>query len=343
MPILVKDFTWTQTSKTLHVMIPITQVFRENIDVFMFDSYVKIHFSPFLFEIFLLHDVENSKSKCLIKDDLITLDLVKKEEADWECLEKNLSKPEKMKIKQEVLERSQEQAKQEAEDKRIKKSQLDRFTVQQAMDIDSKQHDLMDKRRDNERKTAMDALEEWRVNNVDINTNAKRMIRPPSYPAIKDKHSGVKIVELSSSEDELEKNDAKKSVVKTANKRNEQNSGVTIVELSSSEDEKERKEVQKNVNKRNVPLKPVKTRVKSEYIEKKKQEVAKRVLPKLRQTAELEIKHTPRTFPTPSRESMANEEEAWLRNVTLARRATGGNPLNLIERRVCTAALTFFS
>ncbi|KAI8425976.1 hypothetical protein MSG28_004964 [Choristoneura fumiferana] len=71
------------------------------------------------------------------------------------------------------------------------------------------------------------------------------------------------------------------------------------------------------------PRKPVKIPVRSEYVAKKKEEAATRVLPRLRTAGSVEVSHTPRTFPTPSRESAAAEEEAWLRNVTLARRATG--------------------
>ncbi|XP_013188598.2 dynein axonemal assembly factor 4 [Amyelois transitella] len=283
MPILVKDFTWTQTMDTLHIRIPISPVFKEKVDIFTFDSYVKIHFSPFLFEVFLLHDIDNDKSKCLVKDDIIILDLVKIDSCNWENLEKELTKPEKMKLKQEILEKSQAKAKQEAEDKHIKKTQLDRFTVQRAMDIDTMQHNLMESRRDNERKSAMDALENWRVTSVNKTNNFKEETNKTS--------SGVKIVELPPSDDEEDKKKA-----------------VTTV---------------KKVNKQSLQKKPVKTPVRSEYIEKKKEETAKRVLPKLREAGELIITHTPRTFPTPSRESTALEEETWLKNVTMARRATG--------------------
>ncbi|XP_053606655.1 dynein axonemal assembly factor 4-like [Plodia interpunctella] len=277
MPILVKDYTWTQTMDSLHIRIPISPVFKEKVDIFTFDSYVKIHFSPFLFEVFLLHDVDNDKSKCLVKDDIIILDLIKIDSCNWDTLEKDITKPDKMKIRQEILEKSQAKAQQAAEDKKVRKSQLDRFTVQKAMDIDSKQHELMESRRDDQRKQAMDSLENWRVNSVNQN----------GIEGVTKESSGVKIVELPPSDDEEDK----KGIAKTPAKK--------------------------------VTTKPVKKPVRSEYVDKKKEEVAKRVLPKLREAGELIITHTPRTFPTPSRESTAQEEETWLKNVTLARRATG--------------------
>lgn len=288
MPILVNDYTWKQSNNMINIWIPVnSNVYHETVDIFTTDSYIKVNFSPFLFEIFLLHDIDSKKSKGIIKDDQIVLDLVKKEEINWECLEKDLTKAEKLKLKQEILEKCQEEAKQESEDKRVKKTQLERFTVQQAMEIDSKHHELMESRKNDERNKAMSALEEWRVKTIE-NGNCKQ-----------------------------------KPIISESSGRK----GCTIVELTSSEDETEKtnqKEIKPPTKpKRPPPKKPVKTPVKSEYVESKKKEVAKRVLPKLRESGSLEITHTARTFPTPSRESSAAEEEAWLKNVTLARRATG--------------------
>lgn len=334
MPILVKDYSWIQSSTNIHIRVPLDPVYKEKVDLFTTDRYIKANFSPFLFEIFLLHDVDIKRSKCIVKDDVILLDLFKKDDAEWESLEKTLTKEEKMRIRQETLEECQQKAKQEAEDKAIKKSNLDRFTVQRAMDIDNKQHDLMDSRRDEQRKKAMDDLEKWRASTVENNHNFKDTTS-----------SSVKIVELPSSEDEEVEKNARGREVEN-NKRSfvdTESSGAKIIELPSSEDECFANNTKINENltkkqtsedspkstkiqaeiKKQILWKPEKKVVKSEYVEKKKEETAKRVLPKLRQMAELQITHTPRTFPTPSRESTAQEEEAWLKNITMARRATG--------------------
>ncbi|XP_004931609.3 dynein axonemal assembly factor 4 [Bombyx mori] len=278
MPIIVKDFTWTQTETTVHIRIPLNPGKHDKVDLFTTDSYIKAHFKPFLFEVFLRYDVNISKSKCIINDDEITLDLLKNNEEQWDGLEKNLSKEEKKVLRDEVYKKSQERAKEDAENRSIKKSQLDRFTVQRAMDLDTKQHALMDSRRDHERYQAMNALEEWRqqTNKNDYDVN----------------ESGVKITEMSENEP-------------------------VKVKIST---EKAQSKVRPQAT---TPRTPLKTPVKSEFVEKKKKEAATRVLPKLRQTAHLEITHTPRSFPTPSRESTAEEEQTWLKNITMARRATG--------------------
>ncbi|XP_039755794.1 dynein assembly factor 4, axonemal-like [Pararge aegeria] len=334
MPILVKDYSWIQSSTTVHIRVPLDPVYKEKVDLFTTDCYVKAHFRPFLFEVFLLHDVDIKKSKCIVKDDVILLDLIKRDDTEWEYLEKILTKEDKMVIRQKILEECQQKAKQEAEDKAIKKSHLDRFTVQKAMDIDSKQHDIMDSRRNEQCKRAMDDLEKWRISTDQNYQNFKQT-----------NGSGVKIIELPS----LENDEATEKGSLSAIENRKQNfmglksSGVKIVELPSSEDEDisdktKINELKKDPSKQNysktsefasqhkkqvVIPKPEKKVVKSEYVEKKKEETAKRVLPKLRQMANLEITHTLRTFPTPSRESTAQEEEAWLKNITMARRATG--------------------
>lgn len=306
MPILVKDFTWTQTAKTVHIRIPQRDVSRDKVDLFTTDCYIKVHFKPFLFEVFLLHDVDNERSTCIIKDDLITLDLCKRDDIEWECLEKDLTKPEKMNLRKEIHDKCQEEAKQTFEDKKVKQSNLDRFTVHQAMEIDSTQHELMDSRKNAETKKAMDALEEWRMNPNKGKINLNRDIE------FKEKRSGVTITELPDDDPK------------------DEDKGAKIIELTSGDESKKKEPLLmqpptnpiKKQSKKPV-RKPVKTPVRSEFVDKMKEEVAKRVLPKLRETAVLEITHTPRTLPTPSRESKVDEENAWLKNITLARRATG--------------------
>ncbi|XP_046968536.1 dynein axonemal assembly factor 4-like [Vanessa cardui] len=267
MPIVIKDYTWNQSSTNIQLRVPIPSVYTEKVDLFSSDCYIKANFSPFFFELFLMHDVDMTKSKCtIVHENCLLIDLVKKEERIWSDLEKILSKEDKKELRQKILEKCQEKAKNEAENKAIMKSNLARFTVQQAMDIDNKQHIIMDSRRDEECKKAMDQLEIWKNN-----TN---------------KSSGVKITELPSSEDELSRKKVDVSIA-------------------------------------SVKQIPKQLKVRSEYVEKKKKETAKRVLPKLRDMAQVEITHTPRSFPTPSRESTAREEDIWLKNITLARRATG--------------------
>ncbi|XP_011557401.3 dynein axonemal assembly factor 4 [Plutella xylostella] len=274
MPILIKDLTWTQSSKAVHIRVPLTPG-HDKVDLFATDAYLKAHLSPYFIEIFLLHDVDINKSTTTVKDDLIVFDLVKREEVEWESLEKELTRQQKMEMKQQILAKCHEEAKKVSEDKVAAKSHLDRFAVQQAMAVDAQHHAIMDSRRDAQRKKAMDELEEWRV--------------AAEKPAIE--HSVAEIT------DDLPR--------------------AKIVELSSSEDE------EPLVNKPKPIKTPAKTLVKSEYVERKKDELKNRVLPKLRSSGEVEITHTARTFPTPSRESQAAEEEAWIKNITLARRATG--------------------
>lgn len=315
MPILVKDFTWTQTDDTVHIRVPIKAVKREKVDLFTADSYIKAHFSPFLFEAFLLHDVDNDRSKCIVADDLITLDLCKKEHIEWKCLEKELTKPEKMKLRQEILDKAVETAQQQKEDKRIKKTQLNRFTVQQAMDIDTMQYNLMDSRKAEEAGNAMNALEDWRVNVGEAKKPNSHNGAMERYQGKENKTSGVQLVELDDGDPRIAELELK-----------DKESGVKITELTPDEckDIKVDTEVltkPKKVLKK--PKKPAEVPIKSEYVDKKKEELSKRVLPRLREAGTLEISHTPRTFPTPSRESYAHEEEAWLKNITLARRATG--------------------
>lgn len=346
MPLLVKDFTWTQTDKTVHIRIPMRAVRREKVDLFTTDCYVKAHFIPFLFEAFLLHDVDNAKSQCIVTDDLLTLNLSKRENIEWAALEKELSKPEKMELRKEIQNKSIEESQQAKEDRRIQKTQLDRFTVQRAMEIDSQHHALMDSRKAQETKNAMDALEDWRLNLNENNVSNGAIKRNQG----KDK-SGVEIVELEDDdpriaeleeEEYLRELEKEKSFCKKENEDSdsdqENDESTAKTKKPAAKTPKKIPTTEKEMYKAMLATKPDKNKekiinipIRSEYVEKKKEEVKKRVLPRLRNAGQVEVSHTPRTFPTPSRESHAAEEQAWLKNISLARRATGRFSRELIR------------
>ena len=46
MPIIVKDYTWTQTEEMMYITVPLKGVVQKKVDVLSTENYVKINFSP---------------------------------------------------------------------------------------------------------------------------------------------------------------------------------------------------------------------------------------------------------------------------------------------------------
>lgn len=105
MVISIKDYTWRQTDHNIIIRIPIKKgIPNSKIDIFTSEKYIKAFFNPFIFEVFLLHSINESASSCTFTDDEIIFDLEKLVEQTWETLEnKNINKEEKMLIKQQVV------------------------------------------------------------------------------------------------------------------------------------------------------------------------------------------------------------------------------------------------
>eukprot|EP00049_Salpingoeca_infusionum_P003123 m.63798 g.63798 ORF g.63798 m.63798 type:complete len:104 (-) comp11966_c0_seq2:177-488(-) len=86
MPIQVKDYTWNQTGTHVFVTVPLKGMKKEKADIYTTDVYIKVNFPPFVFEVDLLHAVDDEQSKATIQGGTITFELLKKEETQWEEL-----------------------------------------------------------------------------------------------------------------------------------------------------------------------------------------------------------------------------------------------------------------
>jgi hypothetical protein len=55
MPIVIKDYTWSETEGEVHVVVPLKGVKAAKADVYSTATYIKVNFPPYIFEADLLY------------------------------------------------------------------------------------------------------------------------------------------------------------------------------------------------------------------------------------------------------------------------------------------------
>ncbi|XP_044736935.1 dynein axonemal assembly factor 4-like [Chrysoperla carnea] len=171
MVISIKDYTWRQTDHNIIIRIPIKKgITNSKIDIFTSEKYIKAFFNPFIFEVFLLHSINESASSCTFTDDEIIFELEKLEEQTWETLENtNINKEGKMLIKQQVIEETQKLLQSKQETKIKLKSELSRVAVRKQMALDSERIENIKQCKDTIKSAVMAELDEWKEEKKQLN------------------------------------------------------------------------------------------------------------------------------------------------------------------------------
>ncbi|XP_046402596.1 dynein axonemal assembly factor 4-like [Ischnura elegans] len=251
MPIIMKDFSWRQTDSTIIIRVPCKKDLAKNVDFISSSCYIKASYPPYIFELFLVKEINELESSCIKGEDELIFTLVKANEEVWDLLEKDLTKIEKREQREIILKDIATKYERLSNEKSERKATLHRQAVRQQISIDERNRKKIDEMKNNERQKLAGELEDMkqRSNN-----------RKPG--------------------DKTETNK------------------------------------QQNVRKQiDAPIRP-----KDDH-KQKKETVSE--IPPPRKSATIQVKFSERFFPTPSRESMAAEEEEWLRKQAEARRLAG--------------------
>ncbi|XP_008327371.1 dynein assembly factor 4, axonemal-like [Cynoglossus semilaevis] len=86
MPLLVKDYSWTQTETTVHIYVPLKGARAGKVDIVCTDEYLKMNYPPFLFEVFFFESVDNDKSTSKVGNGVAVISLPKRSPKMWEHL-----------------------------------------------------------------------------------------------------------------------------------------------------------------------------------------------------------------------------------------------------------------
>lgn len=162
MPIFIKNFVWRQTDNIIYIQIPLKGVPLNKVDIFISEKFLKLHYPPFLFEVYLLHKINEKDAVCKFVETDVLLELPKLECNHWESLEGSYDKIEKLHLKNLAIEEVQIKTRKMLDDKIKKKEEYKKKLIGIAMEDDSKDLEKVKMIRENQKDSVMKDFEKWR-------------------------------------------------------------------------------------------------------------------------------------------------------------------------------------
>ncbi|XP_053742708.1 dynein assembly factor 4, axonemal [Synchiropus splendidus] len=162
MPLLVTDFSWSQTQSHLHVRVPLRGAAAARVDFLLTERYLKVHFPPSLLELFLFEPVDEARSSAKVSGGVAVLTLAKKSAAHWQQLTAAaLDKEQQRDLREKALLEHQAQVAAGAA-ARAQKKQADRkLSLKTMMQLEGEQREHIQQLKDQERARTSAELQAW--------------------------------------------------------------------------------------------------------------------------------------------------------------------------------------
>ncbi|KAM6980621.1 dynein axonemal assembly factor 4 [Aplochiton taeniatus] len=164
MPLIVKDYTWTQTESMVYINVPLKGAKAGKVDIFSTDEYLKVNFPPFLFEAFLFEPVHDDKSTAKIGSGVVIFTLQKKTERMWDhIMMTNNDKENQRAIREKALLKFQEKLAAESVSNAKKKQDERKYGLETMMKLEEEERAKIKKMKDDELEKATNELEAWKL------------------------------------------------------------------------------------------------------------------------------------------------------------------------------------
>lgn len=299
MPILVKDYNWSETLETVSIDVPLKGVNSKKADIFCSDEFIKVNFPPFLFEALLFSEIDDEKSTAKIRDGLISFTLKKKESCLWKNL-LSIHKDDKsfvLKKKQEAIDRVQQRNEENGKERSKVKDQTKKFALKKMMQLEESDRTRIANIKESERIKVTAELNSWK--DVKMQENIEERIRLVDELA-KAKISDKRLFNQANSH-EIFSQDELADLPESC-----------ITELSSDDED-----MLQAIEEKNKFASEAKKLSKNSHMEN---ELESKPRSGPRKSGSIQINFTPRSFPTPQRESKLPEETEWLQKQAKARK-----------------------
>ncbi|KAI9093435.1 hypothetical protein DFS34DRAFT_263615 [Phlyctochytrium arcticum] len=162
MPIVVREFTWTQTATHVYLTVPLKGITKRRADVNVNDLYVKINFSPYIFELDLYEKVDGDEAVVTFGLDEVVFDLAKVESADWPQIKYTANSPADTRARRE---QADQQVRERADTRRAvreaQRREEERAQVQRQIDAERAERALAETRKKEHEDGAKADLGEW--------------------------------------------------------------------------------------------------------------------------------------------------------------------------------------
>ncbi|KAM8860532.1 LOW QUALITY PROTEIN: dynein axonemal assembly factor 4 [Synchiropus picturatus] len=162
MPLLLTDFSWSQSRSHLHVRVPLRGAAAARLDVLLTERYLKVHSPPFLLELFLFQPVDEARSSATVSGGEAVLTLAKKSAAHWQQLTAAaLDKEQQRRLRDEALLEQQARLAAGAA-ARAQKKQADRkLSLKTMMQLEGEQREHIQQLKEQERARTSAELQAW--------------------------------------------------------------------------------------------------------------------------------------------------------------------------------------
>ena len=156
------EYTWSETSESIEVLIPLKGVSPKKVDVFTASTILKVSYSPFLLDLNLHAEIIVDKCKAILKDGILRILLTKPDDKKvlWGQLCYEGTNEEVKRRRQMALREREDRVKQQMEKVATKKMEEERMVFQQHMELERKERQRMDDVKALEKKKAEDAIHE---------------------------------------------------------------------------------------------------------------------------------------------------------------------------------------
>nr|XP_057931229.1 dynein assembly factor 4, axonemal [Doryrhamphus excisus]XP_057931230.1 dynein assembly factor 4, axonemal [Doryrhamphus excisus]XP_057931231.1 dynein assembly factor 4, axonemal [Doryrhamphus excisus] len=162
MPLLVTDHSWTQTESMVYISVPLKGATK--VDILSSDEYLKVHFPPFLLEVFLSELVDDEQSLAKIGNGVAVISLSKRTNKLWEHLAiSTYDKETKKEIRVRALSKMEEKLAAEAQSRSEKKHKEKKYALKTMMNIEKDEREKIQKMKDDERAATTAELEAWQL------------------------------------------------------------------------------------------------------------------------------------------------------------------------------------
>ncbi|KAI8898726.1 hypothetical protein BC833DRAFT_620069 [Globomyces pollinis-pini] len=134
MPIIETQYTLIEQDDKLYITIPLNNVASSKVDVYSNDSYVKVNYSPYFFELDLYGNINPEESIATIEQKMIRLELIKASVGKWEFLK--YTRPDRLQRRKDADKRYLEFQEKKKHDKLLEKRERERDLVRRQIEVE---------------------------------------------------------------------------------------------------------------------------------------------------------------------------------------------------------------
>ncbi|PAA48816.1 hypothetical protein BOX15_Mlig028256g4 [Macrostomum lignano] len=198
MPIFIKDFKWCDSLQNVVVSIPLKGIPASKVDIVLTSEYLKVSFSPYIFECFFYQPISEDQSTCVADSGIMQVTATKMEQISWPQL--MIDNAEDKSVTREIRDRSMVRLAErlQAAESAAKAGHRanEQLSLKEQMKLEDADRARIEAAKQAERDSAMRELEEFRLRQERLRQDAKRVFREEiaaeESAAIEQEEKGVK-------------------------------------------------------------------------------------------------------------------------------------------------------